>query len=144
MSKKPGAAALVSVGNISGLRATDDLDGISLNLIGFCRAGSATGKEAIQQAALELHRAACRNIRMPYVARLLIWAMTVGEHLTRIVLHSVNQNGSIAGIRRALARWTQHDVMRIITRTERLGLITKRLPGRYETTAAGDAVIYGD
>lgn len=52
------AAALVSVGNISGLRTTDDLDGISLNLIGFCRAGSATGKEAIQQAALELHRAA--------------------------------------------------------------------------------------
>lgn len=52
------AAALVSVGNIAGLRTTDDIDGISLNLIGFCRAGSATGKEAIQQAALELHRAA--------------------------------------------------------------------------------------
>lgn len=52
------AAALVSVGNIAGLRTTDDIDGISLNLIGFCRAGSATGKEAIQQASLELHRAA--------------------------------------------------------------------------------------
>lgn len=52
------ASALVSVGNIAGLRTTDDLDGISTNLIGFCRAGSATGKEAIQQAALELHRAA--------------------------------------------------------------------------------------
>lgn len=67
-----------------------------------------------------------------------------GDHLTRTVLRSVDQNGSIAGIRRALARWTTHDVMRIIVRTERLGLITKRLPGRYETTAAGDAVIYGD
>jgi len=67
---------------------------------------------------------------------------TVGDQLTRIVLRSVDQNGSIPGIRRALARWTTHDIMRIIVRTERLGLITKRLPGRYETTAAGDAMLY--
>lgn len=52
------AAALVSVGNIAGLRYTDDIDGVTTNMIAFCRAGSATGKEAIQQAVLELHRAA--------------------------------------------------------------------------------------
>lgn len=68
--------------------------------------------------------------------------MTVGEHLNRIILRSVEQNGSLSAIRRALPRWTQHDVMRIVTRTERLGLITKRLPGRYATTAKGDAMLY--
>jgi len=68
--------------------------------------------------------------------------MTVGDTLTRIVLRSVDQNGSVASIRRALPRWTQHDIMRIIVRTERLGLITKRLPGRYALTLAGDSVLY--
>ncbi len=68
--------------------------------------------------------------------------MTVGEHLNRIILRSVEQNGSLSAIRRALPRRTQHDIMRIVVRTERLGLITKRLPGRYETTAAGDAMLY--
>lgn len=52
------AAALAAVGNIIGLRYTDDLDGVSANLFAFCVAGSATGKEAVQQAQAELHRAA--------------------------------------------------------------------------------------
>lgn len=55
------AAALVTVGNVAGLRVTDDVDGVSLNILAFCRAASATGKEAIQQATLELHRAAGIN-----------------------------------------------------------------------------------
>lgn len=52
------AASLAAVGNIIGLRYTDDLDGVSANLFAFCVAGSATGKEAVQQAQSELHRAA--------------------------------------------------------------------------------------
>lgn len=68
--------------------------------------------------------------------------MTVGDTLTRIVLRAVDQNGSVPSIRRALPRWTTHDVMRIITRTERLGLIHKRLPGRYALTLSGDRMLY--
>lgn len=52
------AAALQSMGNIAGLRYTDDLDGVTANLFAFCVAGSRTGKEAIQQAVAEIHRAA--------------------------------------------------------------------------------------
>lgn len=52
------AAALVAMGNVSGLRYTDDRDAVSLNLFAFCVAGSATGKEAVQQAMAEIHRAA--------------------------------------------------------------------------------------
>jgi hypothetical protein len=52
------AASLVAMGNVCGLRYTDDLDGVSANLFAFCVAGSATGKEAVQQAQAEIHRAA--------------------------------------------------------------------------------------
>ncbi len=52
------AAALVGMGNVAGLRYTDDLDGVTCNLFAFCVAGSRTGKEAIQQAVAEIHRAA--------------------------------------------------------------------------------------
>jgi len=56
--KLSAAAALMAVGNISGLRYTDDRDGVTTNLFSFCVAGSRTGKEAIQQAVSEIHRAA--------------------------------------------------------------------------------------
>lgn len=52
------AAALASIGNIAGLRYTDDRDGVTCNLFTFCVAGSRTGKESIQQAQGALHRAA--------------------------------------------------------------------------------------
>lgn len=52
------AAALTAIGNVAGLRYTDDLDGVTCNLFTFCVAGSRTGKEAIQQAVAEIHRAA--------------------------------------------------------------------------------------
>lgn len=52
------AAALVAMGNVAGLRYTDDRDNVSLNLFAFCIAGSATGKEAVQQAMADIHRAA--------------------------------------------------------------------------------------
>jgi len=52
------AAALVSVGNIAGLRYIDDVTGVTANLFAFCVAGSATGKEAINQAITEIHIAA--------------------------------------------------------------------------------------
>lgn len=51
------AAALTSLGNIAGMRYTDDKDGISLNLMSLCVAASATGKEAILQSAIEIHSA---------------------------------------------------------------------------------------
>lgn len=51
-------AALSAMGNIAGLRYTDDLDGVTSNLFVFCVAGSRTGKEAVQQAEAEIHRAA--------------------------------------------------------------------------------------
>ena len=52
------AASLSAIGNIAGLRYTDDLDGVTCNLFIFCVAGSRTGKEAIQQAVSEIHRVA--------------------------------------------------------------------------------------
>lgn len=52
------AAALVAVGNICGLRYKDNHDGMSTNLIAFCVAGSSTGKEAVQQAYMQIMRAA--------------------------------------------------------------------------------------
>lgn len=45
------AAALVSVGNVIGLRYTDDLDGVTANLFAFGVADSASGKEAVLQAS---------------------------------------------------------------------------------------------
>lgn len=45
------AATLVCLGNVVGLRYTDDLDGVTANLFGFGVAGSASGKEAVLQAA---------------------------------------------------------------------------------------------
>ena len=52
------ASALVSVGNIGGLRHDDARDGVSANMLAFCVAASATGKEAVQQAMAQVHIAA--------------------------------------------------------------------------------------
>lgn len=52
------AASLVAMGNVCGLRYTDDVDGVTANLFAFCVAGSGTGKESVQQAVAEIHRAA--------------------------------------------------------------------------------------
>jgi len=49
------SAALMAVANIGGLRFEDDDYGVTPNLFCFNVAGSATGKEAIQQALTELH-----------------------------------------------------------------------------------------
>jgi len=51
-------ATLTALGNVCGMRYTDDRDGVTANLFAFCVAGSGTGKEAIQQAIAEIHRAA--------------------------------------------------------------------------------------
>ncbi len=52
------AGALTAMGNIAGLHYTDDLSGVTTNLFTFCVAGARTGKEAIQQAVIEVHRKA--------------------------------------------------------------------------------------
>lgn len=52
------ASAIVTVGNIAGLRHEDALDNVTANMLAFCVAASATGKEAVQQAMADLHRAA--------------------------------------------------------------------------------------
>lgn len=52
------AGALTAIGNIAGLRYIDDLSGVTSNLFCFCVAGARTGKESIQQAMAQLHRAA--------------------------------------------------------------------------------------
>jgi len=52
------AAALVSIGNIGGLRYIDDISQITANLFAFCVAGSATGKESVISATRKIHRAA--------------------------------------------------------------------------------------
>lgn len=52
------ASAIVSVGNIGGLSHDDLRDGVTANMLAFCVAASATGKEAVQQAMADLHRAA--------------------------------------------------------------------------------------
>lgn len=44
------AAALISVGNVIGLRYTDDTDRATANLLAFGVAGSSSGKEAVMQA----------------------------------------------------------------------------------------------
>lgn len=49
------ASAIVSVGNLGGLRHEDTRDGITSNMIAFCIAASATGKEAVQQAMADIH-----------------------------------------------------------------------------------------
>lgn len=51
------ASAIVSVGNIGGLSHEDVRDGVTANMLAFCVAASATGKEAVQQAMADLHRA---------------------------------------------------------------------------------------
>lgn len=48
------AAALVAVGNIAGLRYTDDLDGVTANMFAFGVADSSSGKEAVLQAMQKL------------------------------------------------------------------------------------------
>jgi hypothetical protein len=52
------ASAIVTVGNVGGLRHEDALDGVTSNMLAFCVAASATGKEAVAQAMQELHYAA--------------------------------------------------------------------------------------
>lgn len=52
------ASAIVSVGNIGGLTHEDVRDGVTANMLAFCVAASATGKEAVQQAMADLHRSA--------------------------------------------------------------------------------------
>lgn len=52
------AVALNSISNIVGMRIEDTLLGTKCNLLTFCVAGSATGKEAIQQAYTKIMRAA--------------------------------------------------------------------------------------
>lgn len=50
------AGALTAIGNIAGLRYTDDKDRVTTNLFSFCVAGSRTGKESIESAVKEIHR----------------------------------------------------------------------------------------
>jgi len=52
------AAALCAVSSLAGMRSIDELDGMSANIIAFCVAGSGTGKEAVQQAYLNIIKAA--------------------------------------------------------------------------------------
>ncbi len=52
------ACALTAVGNIVGLRYTDDVNNVSTNLFTFCVAASGSGKEPIQQAMAQVLRAA--------------------------------------------------------------------------------------
>lgn len=52
------AAALLTVGNTVGLSWEDDISGATANILVFCIAGSASGKEAVGQAVAALHVAA--------------------------------------------------------------------------------------
>lgn len=52
------ASAITSIGNIGGLRHEDARDGVTANMLAFCVAASATGKEAVMQATTDLHIAA--------------------------------------------------------------------------------------
>ena len=52
------ASAIATIGNIGGLRHEDARDGVTTNLLAFCVAASATGKEAVMQATTDLHIAA--------------------------------------------------------------------------------------
>lgn len=51
-------AALTAIGNIIGLRYTDDKDGVASNMFTFCVMGSGIGKESIRQAMIDCHHAA--------------------------------------------------------------------------------------
>jgi Bifunctional DNA primase/polymerase, N-terminal/Primase C terminal 2 (PriCT-2) len=50
------AAAIVAIGDIIGLRYSDDVSDVTSNVFAFCVAASGTGKESIQQAAFEIHK----------------------------------------------------------------------------------------
>lgn len=52
------ASAIATIGNIGGLRHEDARDGVTANMLAFCVAASATGKEAVMQATTDLHIAA--------------------------------------------------------------------------------------
>ena len=52
------AAALTAVSSLAGMRYTDELDGMSPNILAFCIAGSGTGKEQIMQSYLQIIKAA--------------------------------------------------------------------------------------
>lgn len=52
------AAALVTIGNVGGLRYVDDISGVTANLFAFCVAGSRTGKDGILKGSLSILRAA--------------------------------------------------------------------------------------
>lgn len=52
------ASAISAIGNIGGLRHEDLRDGVTANMLAFCVAASATGKEAVMQALTDLHIAA--------------------------------------------------------------------------------------
>lgn len=52
------ASAINTIGNVIGLRYADELGDVTSNIFAFCVAESGTGKEGIQQAAFEIHRAA--------------------------------------------------------------------------------------
>jgi hypothetical protein len=52
------ASAIAAIGNIRGLRHEDLRDGVTANMLAFCVAASATGKEAVMQALTDLHIAA--------------------------------------------------------------------------------------
>lgn len=56
--KLSAVAALVAVGNVCGLRYTDDVDSVTTNLFMFGVAGSGTGKEAVQTAVRDIHAVA--------------------------------------------------------------------------------------
>ena len=52
------ACALTAVSSLAGMRYTDELDGITPNILSFCIAGSGTGKEQIMQCYLNIAKAA--------------------------------------------------------------------------------------
>ena len=52
------ASALIAMGNIAGLRYIDARDRVTTNIFAFCIAGSATGKESMNQAVAAIHRVA--------------------------------------------------------------------------------------
>lgn len=52
------AAALMAVSNIAGMRHVDEMDGMTPNMIGFCVAGSGSGKDAVLKAYSEILRVA--------------------------------------------------------------------------------------
>jgi hypothetical protein len=67
--------------------------------------------------------------------------VTVGDILMRTVLRAVDGNGPLGSIRRALPRWTAHDVDRLIRRAEYSGLIVRNGMGRYALTLSGQEAL---